>query len=263
MTCPDCGRENPPGATACVHCKFPLTEDHHVSGSSRTREESAAPKDVNLSAASAADRAAETPIVIRRTIRPRPPRPPGSNQATQLWLVFGTVAAIGLVWGAFDATRKRALPQVPGSNDAQQQRANALFASIASDSNNVDAHHQLADVLYDTGNWSDAIVQYRAALRRDSTRVPAIVDLGDCYYNLGETHEAERLFLLALAHEAKQTVALFNLGILHESRGENEDALRFYDSALEADPPAPMRAPLTERRDALLQKMGKAPGTPR
>src|SRR5690349_21486526 len=96
--CPDCGRENPAGATVCAHCNHPLTEDHHVSAAAPVQGE--APKPTPQAAP-----ASETPILIRRTIRPRPPRPPGANQAVQLWLVFGTVAAVALVWSAFQSAR--------------------------------------------------------------------------------------------------------------------------------------------------------------
>src|SRR5262249_20449031 len=228
-----------------------LTEDHHVSAATLAQDRAPKP------AAAAAATTAEAPILIRRTIRPRRPRPPGANQAVQLWLVFGTVAAVALIWSAFQSARQRMLPQVQGANEQQQKIANALFAALAADSNAGDAHHHLADVLYDTGNWSDAIVHYRAVLRRDSTRVPAIVDLGVCYFNLGDSHEAERLFLLALTHESMQTVALFNLGILNESRGDNEQALQFYDRAIASKPPAALGDALEERRKALAQKMGR------
>jgi tetratricopeptide (TPR) repeat protein len=158
---------------------------------------------------------------------------------------------------------QRSNPQVAGSSAEQQERANILFGELARDSNSVTTHHALADVLYDTGNWSEAVVHYRAAIRRDSSLVNALVDLGVCYYNLGDGAEAQRQFELALVREPAQPVALFNLGIVFEARGENERALEFYHRAMQANPPAEMRQPLTQRIDALAQKLGKpAPAGP-
>jgi tetratricopeptide (TPR) repeat protein len=251
IRCPDCGRENPAGATICVHCNHPLTEDHHVTaaGLERKASSSAAP--------------VEAPIIIRRPIRPRRPRPAGSQEALQLWLIFGTVAAVALIWVAFQAAREHTVPQVAGSTAEQQKRAEALYAELARDSTSADTHQQLADVLYDTANWPDAIVHYRAALNRDSTRVTAMVDLGVCYYNLSDAEDAERLFNLALARDPNQSVALFNLGIVHEGRGETDQALAYYHRAMQSNPPESMKQPLMERMDALFKRTGKtAPALP-
>jgi hypothetical protein len=62
------------------------------------------------------------------------------------------------------------------------EAANALFTELARD-RTTRVRRQLADLFYDTANWSEAIVQYRAVIRRDSLAT-AMVDLGVCYHNL-------------------------------------------------------------------------------
>ena len=104
----------------------------------------------------------------------------------------------------------------------------------------------LADILFDTGNWSEAIVHYRSAVRHDSTLVSAIVDQGVCYYNLSQPEVAERLFRLALAREPHQPFALYNLGIVYEQRGSADKALEFFHQALESSPPETMKPALLE-----------------
>lgn len=150
----------------------------------------------------------------------------------------GVLAAVSLVYfGIRGAIENRPQPPaVEGADPAQQQRADELHAIVEQDSTNVEAQIRLADVLYDTGNWPDAIIHYRSAVRQDSTQHEAIVDLGVCYYNLGDTVEAERHFQLALTKVPNQTVALFNMGVLNERREDHEAALQFYHRALQTNP---------------------------
>jgi Flp pilus assembly protein TadD len=154
-------------------------------------------------------------------------------------------------------------PAVEGAKEEQQKSADRFRAELARDSTSVDAHIGLADVLYDTGNWSEAIVHYRAALARDSSRASTFVDLGVCYYNLGNSDEAEVLFTQALRRDPHQPVALFNLGIVSERRGDNRAALQYLHRALESAPPENMRPPLIEAMQRVQKALGvKAPAMP-
>ena len=95
----------------------------------------------------------------------------------------------------------------------------------------MDARIGLANILYNTSNWSEAIVHYRSAIRQDSSRATALVDLGVCYYNLGDAPDAERLFELALQRDPHQPVALFNLGIVSERRSDYAGAMKYFHRA--------------------------------
>jgi tetratricopeptide (TPR) repeat protein len=121
----------------------------------------------------------------------------------------------------------------------------------------------LADILFDTGNWSEAIIHYRAAVRRDSSLVTAMVDMGVCYYNLSDADEAERLFRLALARDPHQPFALFNLGIVYERRKEPAEALKYFHQSLESAPPENMKQALLEAMKRVAAQTGKnAPALP-
>jgi cytochrome c-type biogenesis protein CcmH/NrfG len=175
-----------------------------------------------------------------------------------LWLIFGIFAAMFVMWVAIKANVDRALEPIPGTDPAQQARADELRRALEQDSTNVETHVALGDVYYDTGNWPDAIVHYRAALRRDSTRATVLVDLGVSYYNLGDGQEAEKLFLAALRRDPHQPVALFNLGIVHERREEFDRALEYFHRALQSDPPEAMRQPLIEAMQRVQQATGRS-----
>ena len=246
--CPDCGHENPPGREGCEACNFPLA---------------GVPAATHSPAADVGGEPgawkSEPPVVPRpmRPIRPRRPRP-ASNQATTLWLAFGSVCAAIVLFIALKANVERASQPVPGSNPDEQKHADELRGALEKDSTNVDARIALADLLYNTANWSEAIVHYRSAVHHDSTRTPAIVDLGVCYYNLGDPDEAERYFLLGLSRDPHHPIALFNLGIVNEHRANYDAALDYFHRALQSNPPGEMTGPITEAMQRVMKAQGKA-----
>ncbi|TMQ68327.1 MAG: tetratricopeptide repeat protein [Candidatus Eisenbacteria bacterium] len=175
----------------------------------------------------------------------------------------GALAVAVVIYMAIKANYERATAPIEGSSEAQQAAADSVLRAIERDSTDVTAHVRLANILFDTGNWSDAIVHYRAALRRDSSQVTAIVDLGVCYFNLGESDQAERHFELALAHDPHQPIALFNLGIVHEHRKDYRGALGYFHRALQSGPPDNMQQPLVEAITRIQRKTGtQAPPLP-
>jgi tetratricopeptide (TPR) repeat protein len=234
VRCPDCGTDNPAGSASCSACNFPLRPEAPASRPGPAPAAPAAPE--------------TTPVVIRRMRPIRPRRPMHADRTTLwLWLLFGTFCAGVVVVVAIQGyTRNNTPPVVEGSSPEQQKTADQLRATLERDSTNIEAHIELANLLYDTANWPEAIVHYRAALNRDSTRVTAMVDLGVCYFNLSATSEAERLFQLALTREPNQPIALFNLGIVSQQRGDHKAALSYFHRALVSGPPEQMKSALMD-----------------
>lgn len=249
--CPDCGHPNPTGTESCAHCNFPLAAHGETPAAPPV---SAPPEDASASGA------AEPKIFLRR---PQRRQRASANQPLTLWLLFSFIAAVAVTFIAVKANVDRAHQPVEGSNQQQQEQADQFLAALAQDSTNVDAHIGLGNVLYDTGNWAEAIVHYRAAVRRDSSRTPALVDLGVCYYNLSQPEEAERHFVLALQRDPHQPVALFNLGIVNERRKQYEQAFQYFHRALQSSPPEEMKTAVMEAMQRIQEAQGKkAPPLP-
>jgi tetratricopeptide (TPR) repeat protein len=191
-------------------------------------------------------------------MRPRRPRPATLEPVQmQLWLVTGVAVVLGILYFAAQGFWKSNLKPVEGAKPEQQQQADLARAAIEKDSTNLAARIALANVLYDTGNWSEAIVHYKSAARLDPQRPTTLVDLGVCYYNLSQFAAAESLFQHALLLDPAQPVALFNLGIVAETQQHYPQALDFYHRALQANPPEAMKQPLTEHLAAVMEKTGK------
>jgi cytochrome c-type biogenesis protein CcmH/NrfG len=186
----------------------------------------------------------------------RRPRP-ASNQALSLWLIFGAICAVAVVYVALRPNLQRSNPAIEGANESQRKIADGFRVALARDSTNVDAHIGLADILFDTANWPQAIEHYRAAIRRDSSRVQAIVDLGVSYYNTGDRRQAERLFHLALVRDPHQPVALFNLGIVSEGNMDYAGAMSYFHRALQSSPPDGMKQSILAAMERVQQAGGK------
>jgi cytochrome c-type biogenesis protein CcmH/NrfG len=228
-------------ATACSRCNFPL------------HPEGAAPEP--------AVRGFDPNIRRVRPIRPRPPQGPQQALQTQLWVVLGAMAVMIILFTAFKGFQQNnPPPAVPGAREEQQHVADLARAELAKDSTNINARIALANILYDTGNWPEAIIHYRSAQRTDPDRVETIVDLGVCYYNLADVDAASAQFKRALELNPKHPVALFNMGIVTEAANKFDESLKYYQRAMDSNPPESMRPPLQEAIDRVKLKMsGKAP----
>ena len=253
VICPSCGFRNAGGGESCESCNFPLQP---IAAGGDQGERPTVRSGSGLGGATGYG--ATGPL--RRPVRRAAPL---QAQSVWLWLFFGTFAAGLLVYVAIDANRKRNEPvvsAVAGANTEQMAMVNTARGALAADSSNIEARVTLGNVLYDTGNWDEAIIQYRAVLRRDSTRVAPMVDLGVCYFNLGATKQAEDLFHQALRLDPHQPIALFNLGIVSERHGETAKALAYFGDALEHAPSEEFKTSINQAIQRISRK--SAPGAP-
>jgi tetratricopeptide (TPR) repeat protein len=252
IRCPSCGTENAVGAEACAQCNFPLAEK--PAATPAPEPEFAFDPGPRPVPGRAERRVTHTVVVPRR------PRPDTMEPIQmQLWLFAGIAIVMGILYFAAQGFWHSNAKPVEGAAPQQQQRADAARAVLEKDSTNLMARIELANVLYDTGNWSEAIVHYKSAARLDPNRSTTIVDLGVCYYNLGRFAAAESLFHHALVMDPHQAVAMFNLGIIAESKGQWDEALKQYHRALEADPPEAMKQLLQQRIQEAMAKTGRTP----
>jgi cytochrome c-type biogenesis protein CcmH/NrfG len=254
MRCPDCGHENPAGSENCERCNYPLTSAPGDLASAGTPVARPTP------AGESTPPPIPRPLPFRKRERPDAM----SQQVLSLWLFVGGFCVLLMIYFAVNGFNKsNQQPTVAGSSEAQQKKADELRVKLARDSTDIESRVALANVLYDTGNWSEAIIHYRSVVAHDSSQVTALVDMGVCYYNLSDSDEAERLFRLALRRDPHQPVALFNLGIVSERREDYDAALKWYHAALQSAPPEEMKDPLIQAMTRLQQKTGKkAPPLP-
>lgn len=259
VTCPGCGTANPAGAEQCRNCNFPLGAAPRPAAppaEAAPEEPATVPAD-----APSAGEMSQKPVTLQRPQRPRRARPDTMQPVQmQIWLFVGIAVVLGLVYFAAQGFWTTHVTPVQGASSAEQQRADLARSALEKDTTNVAARIELANVLYDTGNWSEAIVHYRSAERLDPHRSTTVVDMGVCYYNLSAFATAESLFTHALAIDPKQIFALFNLGIVAESRSDWKGAIDYFHRVMELNPPEGMRPIVEQHLQAAMEKTGrKAP----
>ena len=260
VTCPGCGTANPAGAQQCRNCNFPLGDAPRPAAA----PPEAAPEEHATTSSDDSTKAgepSEMPVALQRPQRPRRVRPDAMQPVQmQIWLFVGIAIVLGLVYFAAQGFWTTHVTPVEGASHTEQQRADLARRAIEKDTTNVAARIELANVLYDTGNWSEAIVQYRSAERLDPHRSTTVVDMGVCYYNLSAFATAESLFTHALAIDPQQIFALFNLGIVAESRADWNAAVDYFHRVMELNPPEGMRPIVEQHLQAAMEKTGrKAP----
>lgn len=260
VTCPGCGTANPAGAEQCRNCNFPLGDAPRSAAAPTEAAPEERPTPAPADAAPTAE-PVDLSVLLQRPQRPRRARPDAMQPIQmQIWLFVGIAVVLGFVYFAAQGFWSTHVTPVEGASSAEQQRADLARRTLEKDSTNVAARIELANVLYDTGNWSEAIVHYRSAERLDPHRSTTVVDMGVCYYNLSAFAAAESLFNRALAIDPKQMFALFNLGIVAESRSDWNGAVRYFHQVMELNPPEGMRPIVEQHLQAAMEKTGrKAP----
>ncbi len=100
-----------------------------------------------------------------------------------------------------------------------------------------EAHLHLGETLRQQGRFTDALEEYREAVRLNPGWAQAHVNLGVTLSGLGRLDEASKAYERALSIDSNIPAAHFNLGALLASRGDTKRALRHYQEALEGDDP--------------------------
>jgi hypothetical protein len=111
---------------------------------------------------------------------------------------------------------------------------------------------QLADYLYDHGEYSRAIEWYQKATQLDPTNVNASTDLGTCYFNLGRFDEALQQFHHSLTIQPQHQPTLYNMVVVNmEGKHDYEAAEENWQTLQRLNPSYP-------KLDELKQKLDEA-----
>ena len=273
IDCPGCGASNPATATRCETCNYPFVDTFPKASAATPAK---APAAVPAASQEMATEPAPPPPAPKPEPRPEPevrgfdpgPRPvrrarprPNAMQPVQMQIVLAVAVAavVGLIAFAVKGFNQTNSVPVAGANAQQQQQVDLARKMIEQDSTNVAARISLANALYDTANWDEAIVHYKSAMRFDPQRVTTIVDLGVCYYNLSAFAVAESLFKQAIAIDPKLPQALFNLGVVAEQQQRWDEALDYYHRSMQDGAPPEVRAEIEKHITSVMQRSGKKP----
>jgi Tfp pilus assembly protein PilF len=111
---------------------------------------------------------------------------------------------------------------------------------------------QLANYLYDHGDYAQAAEWYRNATQLDPTNINASTDLGTCYFNLGKFDEAWHQFQHSLTIDPRHQPTLYNLVVVNmEGRHDYKSAEQAWQTLHRLNPSYP-------KLDELRQKLDQA-----
>lgn len=124
-----------------------------------------------------------------------------------------------------------AATQGPSEADVQ-----AAQSRVNSEPNSAEANTNLANLLFDSGRFQEAIPYYEKSLSIDANNPDVTVDLGVCYFNLNDMQKAKSHFQKALNIAPDHINGLYNMGVVSVQLGEVNELIQFWSRLREVAP---------------------------
>ncbi len=121
--------------------------------------------------------------------------------------------------------------QGPSEADIQ-----AAQSRVDSEPNSAETNTHLANLLFDSGRFQEAIPYYKKSLSIDANNPDVTVDLGVCYFNLNDMQEAKSHFQKALAIAPDHINGLYNMGVVSVQLGEVNELIQYWSRLREVAP---------------------------
>ena len=111
---------------------------------------------------------------------------------------------------------------------------------LAADPKNVKAATELANKLYDSSRFAEAIPYYQQALALDASNVSISTDLGTSLYYAGRTDDALKRFETSLKIDPTHAQTWFNIGIVkRDGKKDEKGAAAAWEQLLKINPNYP------------------------
>lgn len=239
VVCTDCGEENSAGAKFCSECGSRLGGIKKTAGSRRAN-----------------------PVKISQRADGQNPgsHSAGKNlSAAQIFMIISGVviaAVIMLIGAGVFSSGGSVKPEAPvvkeqtqGADLSSLQKINDLEKAIGQNPNDSGRIVELANLLFDSGLYDRAVVNYKKYLEMRPDDVNARVDLGICYFNKKDYNSAIAEMEKALKYDPRHIMANFNLGIVNLNAGNVEKAKSWFRKVIEIEP----KSEYAEKAEELLK----------
>ncbi len=124
---------------------------------------------------------------------------------------------------------------VPSNHDALMN-IKMLKEQLQKNPNDLEHLIQLGNLLYDNGNFKDAIEPYGKALSIDPSNNNVRNDYAVCFFNSGNPEKAIAELNSILAGDKGNITATFNLGVIHANIGKTDAARTYFSRTIELQP---------------------------
>lgn len=124
---------------------------------------------------------------------------------------------------------------VPPDHDALMN-IQLLKDQLQKNPNDLEHLIQLGNLLYDSGDFKNAIEPYGKALSINPANNNVRNDYAVCFFNSGNPEQAIKELNTVLASEKNNITATFNLGIIYSNIGKMELARNYFRRVIELQP---------------------------
>ncbi|MBL7959581.1 tetratricopeptide repeat protein [bacterium] len=124
---------------------------------------------------------------------------------------------------------------VPPNHDALMN-IQLLKDQLLKNPNDLEHLIQLGNLLYDSGDFKNAIEPYGKALAINSSNNDVRNDYAVCFFNSGNAEQAIKELNTILVSDEKNITATFNMGIIHSNIGKMELARSYFLKVIKLQP---------------------------
>jgi Flp pilus assembly protein TadD len=110
------------------------------------------------------------------------------------------------------------------------------YDAVADDLDDVDAQRELALVLWEGGQFEQALEHFERAVQIDANNPRSLNDLGRAYERLGRPSDAEGAFRRMATIPSTYHVALYEMGRLSMRQGDLGSAVRYLNESVRSKP---------------------------
>ena len=164
---------------------------------------------------------------------------PFSKPVHAFGLVIAAVfVAVLVVFLILDSNRKaiEEKKEISANTSEMPEEIKVQLEKLSADPESVALNIEMGNLLFDGGQFGEAIPFYQKALIRDSLNIGVQIDLAVCYFNLRNTDQAILEMKKALRIDPNHPKGLFNLGIIYYNLGKFDEVRRYWEQLMVVHP---------------------------
>lgn len=158
-----------------------------------------------------------------------------NQKKTETHIHSDTIAEPMMPGGSSTGSSSITGKSVPPNHDALMN-IQLLKDQLLKNPNDLEHLVQLGNLLYDSGDFNNAIEPYGKALAITPANNNVRNDYAVCFFNTGNPERAIKELNTILASEKNNITALFNMGIIHSNIGKMELAKNYFSRVIELQP---------------------------
>ena len=162
-----------------------------------------------------------------------------SKPANAYMLVLSAVAAAILIVVLILNSNQKSIEQtkeISTNTPEISEKIKVQLEKLSKDSESIQLNIEMGNLLFDAGEFDQAIPFYQKALTRDSGNIAVQIDLAVCYFNLRQIDQAILEMDKALKIDPSHPKGLFNMGIIYYNIGDFDKVREYWQRLISINP---------------------------